>query len=151
MWQVSVFSTKKWYVVLFASSSAIIAFVADIELCRTAVRTSTLCGVRRVACHVQVTLLLSFLGPPRWCSDWCALGCAAAVACGCVCLSHVAGWLTSVEVFAVPVGVGSGILCGPLERLCAGKLLRRGIRLQAAAASYAHSLFSGGREPEAWV
>ena len=41
-----------------------------------------------------------------------ALGCSAAVAFGCVCLSHVAGWLTSVEVFAVvPLGVSCFLSC----------------------------------------
>ena len=146
---------------ILSSSSSIIASVADTQLCRSAIRTNTPCGVRYVACHVQVPLLWSFLGPPgsRWRSDWCALGCSVGVACGCVCLSHVSGCVTLDEVFAVvttwsvlhSVVSCRGILCGPLERLCAGKLLRRGIRLQAAAASYAHSLFSGGREPEAWV
>ena len=60
----------------------------------------------------------------QWCSDWCALGCSATVAFGCVCSSYVFGWLTSVEVFAaVPlwsvllsVVLGRGILCRPLAR-----------------------------------
>ena len=65
------------------------------QLCRSATRTNTPCGVRHVASHVQVALLLSFLCSPwcQWCSDWCALGCSAAVAAGCFCLSHVSGWL----------------------------------------------------------
>ena len=86
----------------FAGSSSIIAFVATQQLCRSAARTKTPCGVRYVACHVQVALLLSYVGPPwsQWCSDWCALGCSATVAFGCVCSSHVSGWLRSVEVFA---------------------------------------------------
>ena len=49
----------------------------------------------------------------------------AAVAFGCVCLSHVSGWLRLVEVFAVvPLGVSCflscrrGILGGPSERSC---------------------------------
>ena len=68
------------------------------------------CGVRYVACHEQVASLLSFL---QWCSDWCALGCSARVAFGCVCSSHVSGWLTSVEVFAaVPLGVPCFLVCG---------------------------------------
>ena len=43
-----------------------------------------------------------FLGPPwcQRCSDWCALRSSATVAFGCVCSSHVSGWLTSVEVYA---------------------------------------------------
>ena len=59
-------------------------------------------------------LLLSFLGPPwsQWCSDWCAFGCSAAVAFGCVCSSHVSGWPTSVEVFAVvPLEVSCFLSC----------------------------------------
>ena len=94
-----------------------------------------------------------------WCSDWCALGCSATVVLGCVCSSHVSGWLTSVEVFAVvPLGVScflscwvGRILCGPLERWDAGRLFHRGIRIQAAAASCAHVSCSGGREPVVWV
>ena len=67
-----------------------------------------------VACHVLVALLLSFLGPPwsQWCSDWCALGCSAAVAFGSVCSSHVSGWLMLVEVFpVVPLGVSCFLSC----------------------------------------
>ena len=145
----------------FDCPSSIIAFVADTQLCRSATRTNTPCGVRYVACHVQVALLWSFLGPPwsQWCSDWCALGCSAAVAFGCVCFSHVSGWLTLIEVFAVvppwsvllSVVSGRVTLCGPLERWGAGSLFHRGIRLQAAAASCAHVSCSGGREPVAWV
>ena len=71
-------------------------------------------GVRYVACHVQVALLLSFLalhgvsGVP--------LGALLVVlqqlAFGCVCSSHVSGWLTSVEVFAVvPLGVSCFLSC----------------------------------------
>ena len=137
--------------VCFASSSVIIAFVATRQLCRSAIRTNTPCGVRQVACHVQVVSLLSFLGPPwcQWCSDWCALGCSAAVAFGCVCSSHVSGWLTSVEVFAViPPGMScfqscwvGEILCGPSERWGAGRLLHPGIRIQAAPASCARLVF----------
>ena len=70
-------------------------------------KLSLSCGVRFVACHVQVALLWSFLalhGCQR-CSDWYALGWSEAVAFGCVCSSHVSG-MTSVEVFAaVPLGV----------------------------------------------
>ena len=80
----------------------------------SATRTNAPCGVRYVACHVQVVLLLLFLGPPwcRWCSNWCALGCSATVANGCVCSSHVSGWLTSVKVFAaVPLGVSCFLSC----------------------------------------
>ena len=89
--------------VCFASSSSISAFAATKQLCRSAIRTNTPCGVRYVACHVQVAPVLSFLGPPwsQRCSEWCAPGCSAAVAFGCVCLSHISGWLTSVEGFAV--------------------------------------------------
>ena len=57
---------------------------------------------------------LSFLGPPwsQWCSDWCALGGSAIVAFGCVCSSHVSGWLMSVEVFAVvPLAVSCFLSC----------------------------------------
>ena len=77
-------------------------------------QNATPCGVSNVACHEQVALLLSFLGPPwcQWCSDWCALGCSAAVAFGCVRLSHVGGWLRLVEVFAaVPPGVSCFLSC----------------------------------------
>ena len=35
----------------------------------------------------------------QWCSSGCALGCSATVAFGCVCSSHVSGWLRLVEVF----------------------------------------------------
>ena len=99
-------------VFVFASSQVTNAFVATQQLCRSAIRTSAPCGFRLVACHVQVALQLSFLGPPwcQWCSDWYALGCSAKVAFGCGWSSHVSGWLTSVEVFAaVPLGV-SGCL-----------------------------------------
>ena len=68
--------------------------------------------------------------------------CSATVAFGCVCSSHVSGWLTSVVVCAaVPLGVscflscwGREILCGPSERRGEGRLFPRGIRIQAAAA-----------------
>ena len=71
-----------------------IAFVATTQLCRSAIRPNTPCGVRDVACHVQLAFVLSLLGPPwcQWCSGWCARGCSAAVAFGWVCLSHVSGW-----------------------------------------------------------
>ena len=49
----------------FSKSSPIIAFVAT-RLCRSAIHTTAQCGVRYVACHVQVALLMSFLGPPRY-------------------------------------------------------------------------------------
>ena len=107
------FRTKSgmlWFVSpFFASSSSITAFVATQQLCRSAIRTKTACGVRYVACHVEVSLLLSFLGPP-WCR-WefqlvrCWLFCSN-VFLGCVCLSHVSGWLRLIEVFAaVPLGL----------------------------------------------
>ena len=109
------FSITKWPVVfLFASSSVVIAFVATQQLCRSAIRTNTQCGVRYVVCHVQVALLLSFLGPSwcPWCSDWCALGWSATAAFGCDYSSHVSGWLTSGEVFAaVPLGVSCFLSC----------------------------------------
>ena len=153
---VSVSSIKKWYVVffIFAGSSSIIAFVADTKLCKSAIRTNTLCGVKYVACHVQVALLPW----SQWCSDWCALSCSAAVAFGCVCLSHVSGWVTLIAVFAVvttwsvllSVVSGGRILRGPLKSWGAGRLFH-GIRLQAAAASCAHVSCSGGREQVAWV
>ena len=57
-----VFLPKKWHVVFFVSSTAIIMFVATKQLRRPAIRTKTPCGVRYVACHVQVALLLSSLG-----------------------------------------------------------------------------------------
>ena len=99
---------------VFASSSVFVAFVATRQLSRSAILTNTPCGVRDVACRVQVVLLLSFLGPPwcQRCSDWCGLGCSATAALGCVCSSHVSGWLTSVEVFAaVPLGVSCFVSC----------------------------------------
>ena len=149
-WYVSVSSIKKWYVVffIFAVSSSIIAFVADTQLCRSPILTNTQCGVRYVACHVQV----ASLPWSQWCSDWCALGCSAAVAFSCVCLSHVSGRVTLVAVFAVvttwsvllSVVSGGRILCGPSERWSAGSFFH-GIRLQAAAASCAHVSCSGGR------
>ena len=88
------FRQTRWYVVVFfffANSSVITAFVADTTL---QIGTNTPYGVRYVACHVQVALL-SFLGPSwsQLCSDWYALGCSAGAAFGCVCLSHVSGWL----------------------------------------------------------
>ena len=68
------------------------------------------------------------------------------MAFGCVCSSHVSGWLTSVEVFAVvPLGVSGFLSCWGAGRF------HRGIRIQAAAASCAHVSCSGGREPVAWV
>ena len=103
-----------FFFIVFASSSSSIAFVATKQLCRSATRTNITCGVRNVACHVQVALLLSFLGNPwsQWCSEWCALGCSATVAFGCACSSHVSGWLTSVDVFAaVPLGVSCFLSC----------------------------------------
>ena len=119
------FRSKSGMLCFFASSSVIIAFVATQQLCRSAIRTNTQCGVTYVACHVQVALSLSCLGPPwcQWCSDWCVLGCSATVAFGFVCSSHVSGWLTSAEVFAaVPflgvllsVVLGRGTLLWPLE------------------------------------
>ena len=79
---------RYWVFVILIFCQCIInhCLVATKQLCRSAVRTNTPCGVRNVACHVQVALLLSFLRPPwcQWCSDWCALGCSAAVAFGCV-------------------------------------------------------------------
>ena len=56
---------------LLPGAPGIIAFVATQQLCSSATRTIAPCGVRYVACHVQVALLLSFLGPPwsHWCSD----------------------------------------------------------------------------------
>ena len=95
----------------FASSSSIIAFVAATQLCRSTIPTNTPCGVRYVACHVQVALLLWFLGPPwcQWCSDRCALGCSAAVAFGCV-LFVARLWLVEV-IAAVPHGVSCFLSC----------------------------------------
>ena len=101
-----------------ASSSSIIPFVATKQHCRSAIRTNTLL----VTC--KCCYLLSFLGPPwyQWPSDWCALGCSAAVAFGCVCSSHVSGWLRLVEVF-VAVGVSCFLLCRVGKTLC-GPLAR---------------------------
>ena len=140
----------------------IIAFVATKQLCRSAIRTNTSCGVRNVAYHMPVALVLSFLGPPwcQWCSDWCAPGCSAAVAFGCVCFSHDSAWLRLVQVFVVAhleclafCRVGSGDTLCPvrLQRWGASRLLHRGIRPQAAAASCAHISCSGGWEPIAPV
>ena len=59
---------------------------------------------------LQVASLLLFLGPP-WssrCSD-------ATMAFGCVCSTHVSGWLTSVEVFAV-IPLGLSCFLSALER-----------------------------------
>ena len=68
----------------------------------TQLKQSLSCGVRYVACRVQVASLLSFLGPP-----WCQRCLVARV-----CSSHVSGWLTSVEVFAaVPLGVSCLLSC----------------------------------------
>ena len=151
---------KKWYVVfpIFCSSSSIVELVADTQLCRSALRTNTPCGVRNVACHVQVALLSSFLGPPwcQWCSDWCALGCSATVAFGCVCSSHVSGWLTLVEVFAVvPLGVSCFLSCWVGGYFVA----RQNVGAQAgcfiAAFGYRrrprHARTSRVLEPVAWV
>ena len=120
------FRSKKWYVVenkFFDSSSSIFAFVAATQLCRSATRMKTPGGVRYVACHVQVVLLLSFLGPPwcQKCSNCCALGCSEAVSFGCVCLSHVSGWLRCslwfhLECLAI-CGVGSGDPLRPVSKL----------------------------------
>ena len=61
----------------------------------------------------------------------------AAVAFGCVCLSHVSGWLRLVEVFTVvPLGVSCFLSCPVGGYLVArqnvegaGKLFHRGIRI----------------------
>ena len=91
------------YFSFFPGSASNVAFVAGTQLCRSATRTNIPCDVRCVACHVQVAILLSYLGPPwcQWCSDWGALGCSAAVTFGCASSSHVSGWLMLVEVFPV--------------------------------------------------
>ena len=87
----------------FANSSAIIAFVATQHLCRSAVCTKTPCGVKYVACHVQVAFLLSCLSPPwcQWRPDWSALGGSATVAFG-LRLFVARFWLADV---------GSGVRC----------------------------------------
>ena len=104
--------------VFFGTSSSIIAFCRRHTILQIGTTHEYTCGVRYVACHVQVALLLSFLGPPlcEWCWDWCALDCSATVAFGCA--------FSSGE-----------ILCGPLERWGAGRLFHRGTRIKAAAAS----------------
>ena len=116
--------------------------------------------MRRQICYLSrasgVTVVVS--GPPwcQWCSDWCALGCSAAVAFG-LRLFVARFWLAEVgEVFAavrvlLSVVLGRGILCVPLERWGAGRWFHQGIQLQAAAASRAHVSCSGGREPVASV
>ena len=102
----------------FANSSVIIAFVAIRQLCISTTRTNKPCGVRCVACHVQVALLSSFLGPPwcQWRSDWCALGCSATVASDCVCSSHVFWLRCSLQCLAF-CRVGSGDTLWPVRTL----------------------------------
>ena len=77
-------SAPKWYV-FFASSSVIIASVESRQPCRSAIRMNAPCGVRYVACHVQVALLLSILDPPwcQWCSDLHTLDYSATITFGC--------------------------------------------------------------------
>ena len=113
-WYVSVFSIEKWHVVFSVSSSVV---------------TNTPCGVRYVACQVQVTDVIVVVSGRSM--VWCALGCSATVAFGCVCPSHVSGWLTSVEVFAV-VHLDCLAFCRVAQAF------HRGIRKHAAAASCAH-------------
>ena len=93
---------KKLYV------STQLAFVADTQLCKSEIRTKTPCGVRYVACHVQVALLLSFLGPPVL--SGVPIGVLLVVLQRWLLVTSVcrtfSGWLTLVEVFAVvPLGV----------------------------------------------
>ena len=76
-WYVSVVSTKKVVCggcFLPLHHQPLLAFVADTQHCRWAVRTNTPCAVRYFACHVQVALLMSLLCTPwcQWCSDKCA-------------------------------------------------------------------------------
>ena len=131
-------------VCFFANSSVIIAFVPTQQHCRSAIRTKTPCGVRYVFCHVQVAFLLSRLSPPwcQWCSDWSALGCSATMAL--VLRLFVARfWLADVDcgVRCSSIGVSCFLSCWG-----AGKLFRRGIRTQAAAASCPHVSYCGCRE-----
>ena len=76
---------------------------------------------RQICCLSRASGVFVVVSSPpwrQWCSDWCALGCAAIVAFGCVCSSHVSGWLR-LDVFgSVLLSVVScrEILCGPLER-----------------------------------
>ena len=118
---------------LFAGSSSIIAFVADTQLCRAAIRTNTPCGVREVACHVQMALLVSFLG----------LRGLSGVPIGAL-VVVLQQWLlvaTSVEVFAVvPLGVSCFLSCWVGGTLWPVRTLGR-----RQVASSRHSATSGRR------
>ena len=128
----------------FASSSVIIAFVASQQLCRSAIRTNTPCGVRYVVCHVQVASLLSFPGVHgvSGVPISALLGCSAHTRFWlCVCSSHVSGWLTSVEVFAaVPLGLSCFLSCWAGRYFVA----RWNVGAQAGCFSSRHS-DTGGR------
>ena len=155
-WYVSVLSINKWYAVffqLFASPSSIIVFVATKQLRKSAIRMNTPSGVRYVACHVQVALLLCF---------WALLSVVPIGASfvlqqgfGCVCLSHVSGWLRLVEVFAVvPLGVSCFLSC----RVRGCFVACKNVGAQASrphwatgGTSCADVGCSGRREPVAWV
>ena len=138
------FSTRKWYVVFF---SFFCSFILNHCVCRR--HTTLQIGdtheytVRRqICCLSRASGVIVVPLWSQWCADWCALGCSAAVAFGCVFLSHISGWLTLVEVFAVvptwsvllSVVSGREKLRGPLERWGAGRLFHRGTRRRVTRA-----------------
>ena len=109
-WHVSFFRPKKWNVVVLHFCW----FIINHSVCRK--RTTLQIGntheytVRRqICCLSRASSVIVVVSGPSMVSvvfrpvrSWCS----AAVAFGCVCLSHVYGWLTSVEVFAaVPLVV----------------------------------------------
>ena len=110
----SVFLMCFFVFAFFVHHQSIIASVADTQICISAIRTKI---------HRAASDMLLVACKWRYCCRFWALQGVRAVAFGCVGSSHVYGWLTLVEVFAVvPIGVSCflscwvGILCGPFER-----------------------------------
>ena len=129
------------------------------QLCRSAIRTGTPCGVRCVALSrasgvTVVWAVHGVSGVPIG-----ALLVVLPVIFCCVCSSHVSGWLTSVEVFAVvPLGVSwfpscrvGGHFCSPSERWGAGRLFIGTFGYRRPPRHARRSRVLGGREPVARV
>ena len=124
-------------------------FIIDHCVCRrhTTLQTSNTheYTVRRQKCCVSRAsgVIVVVSGSQRY-SDWCALGCSAAVASGYDCVSHGSGWLTLVEVFAAfPLGVSRFLSC----RVGGYFMARWNVGAQACA----RVSCCAGREPVAWV
>ena len=89
-WYVSACSAQMWYVVVcffILSISASVAIKQLLQIGNTHEDT-----VRRQRCCLsRASGVVVVVSRSQWCSDRCALGCSAAVAFGCVSLSHVSG------------------------------------------------------------